>query len=275
MKKGYIKIIIGGVIVAIVLALSLPSKNSKEQNVASGSFSLKEVENVFDSGDLLKARNLYQEAGEKTGDFKKLKKIQERLEEINIKLIFSSIIDEYSTNYIVKYGDALERIAKKFGTTVNLIKKANNLPSDIIRPNQKLKISTCKFSIVVDKSQNLLFLKRGGEVIKTYIVSTGKDNSTPTGVFHIANDKLIKPTWYKTGAIIPPDSPDNVLGARWMGLKGIDNGGVEIEGYGIHGTTKPNELGKQITLGCVRMKNEDVEALFDIVPVGSEVIIID
>ncbi len=123
MKKGYIKIIIGGVIVAIVLALSLPSKNSKEQNVASGSFSLKEVENVFDSGDLLKARNLYQEAGEKTGDFKKLKKIQERLEEINIKLIFSSIIDEYSTNYIVKYGDALERIAKKFGTTVNLIKK--------------------------------------------------------------------------------------------------------------------------------------------------------
>ena len=60
-----------------------------------------------------------------------------------------------------------------------------------------------------------------------------------------------------------------------MGIEGIDDGGVEIEDYGIHGTTKTNELGKQITLGCVRMKNEDVEVLFDVVPIGAEVIIID
>ena len=167
------------------------------------------------------------------------------------------------------------KIARKFGTTVNLIKRSNNLSSDTIRLGQKLKINTCKFSIVVDKSQNLLFLKKKDEVIKTYSVSTGKDNSTPTGTFYINRDKLINPTWYKTGAIIPPDSPENILGSRWMGLGGVDDGGVEIEGYGIHGTTKPNELGRQITLGCVRMKNEEVEIVYDIVPVGTEVIIID
>ncbi|MCK4912274.1 MAG: L,D-transpeptidase family protein [Candidatus Omnitrophica bacterium] len=275
MKKIHIGIIVGGIIIAVILALSLPSKNEEEQNINPDKISLKDAENVFDSGKLLEARDLYRAAAEKDFDVNKLEKIQERLEEINIKLIFSSAKDECSASYVVKHGDALVKIARKFGTTVNLIKRANNLSSDIIRPNQKLKVSTCKFSIVVDKSQNLLFLKREGEVLKTYIVSTGKDNSTPTGVFHIGNDKLIKPTWYKTGAIIPPDSPDNILGARWMGLKGVDDGGVKIEGYGIHGTTKPNELGKQITLGCVRMKNEDVEVLFDIIPVGSEVVIID
>jgi len=275
MKKVHVGIIIGGIILAVILALVLPSKNEKNQRVIVNEFSLKDADNIFDSGKLLEARDLYKEAAKKVVDGKKLKKIQERLEEININLILSPIIDEYSTAYVVKYGDALVKIAKKFGTTVNLIKRANNLPSDVIHPNQKLKVTTCKFFIVVDKSQNILFLKREGEVIKTYMVSTGKDNSTPTGVFHIGSDKLIKPTWYKTGAIIPPDSPDNVLGSRWMGLKGVDDGGVEIEGYGIHGTTKPNELGKQITLGCVRMQNEDIEVLFDIVSVGTEVIIID
>jgi len=275
MKKVHVVIIISGIILAVILALSLPSKNREEKNVSVERFSLKDAESAFDSGKLLEARDLYKEVAKKALAVKELKKIQERLEEINIKILLSPTMDEYSTTYVVKHGDALVKIAKKFGTTVNLIKRANNLSSDVIRPNQKLKVSSCKFSIVVDKSQNLLFLKREAEVIKTYIVSTGKDNSTPTGTFSIANDKLIKPTWYKTGAIIPPDSPDNILGSRWMGLKGVDDGGVEIDGYGIHGTTKPNELGKQITLGCVRMKNEDVEVLFDIISVGAEVIVID
>ncbi len=275
MKKIHIGIIVGGIIVAIILALSLSSKSEKGQGAISKIPSLEDAGDAFGSGKLLEARALYKNAVENVTDANKLKKIQERVEDISIKLILSPIIDECSTEYVVQPRDALVKIARKFGTTVNLIKRSNNLSSDTIRPSQKLKINTCKFSIVVDKSQNLLFLKRKGEVVKTCTVSTGKDNSTPTGNFYIDRNKLIKPTWYKTGAIIPPDSPDNILGSRWMGLGGVDDGGVEIEGYGIHGTTKPNDLGKQITLGCVRMKNEDIEVLFDIVPVGTEVIIID
>ena len=275
MKKIHIGIIVGGIIAAVILALSLSSRSEKGQGAISKMPSLEDAESASSDGKLLEARDLYKNAAESITDANKLKKIQEKLEEVNIKLILSPIIDECSTEYVVKPRDALVKIARKFDTTVNLIKRSNNLSSDTIRPRQKLKINTCKFSIVVDKSQNLLFLKKKGEVIKTYSVSTGKDNSTPTGTFHIDRNKLTNPTWYKTGAIIPPDSPDNILGSRWMGLGGVDDGGVEIEGYGIHGTTKPNELGKQITLGCVRMKNEDVEVLFDIVPVGAEVIIID
>ena len=275
MKKTHAGIIVGGIIIAIILALSLSSKSEKGQEAISKIPSLEDAESAFDSGKLLEARDLYKNAAENNTDADKLRKIQKRLEDINIKLILSPIIDECSTEYVVQPRDALVKIARKFGTTVYLIKRSNNLSSDIIRPSQKLKVNTCKFSIVVDKSQNALFLKRKGEVIKTYVVSTGKDNSTPTGTFYIDRNKLVRPTWYKTGAIIPPDSPDNILGSRWMGLEGVDDGEVEIEGYGIHGTTKPNDLGKQSTLGCVRMKNKDIEVLFDIIPVGTEVIIID
>jgi len=275
MKKVHIGIIVGGIVVAIILALSLSSKSDKDQNTISKMLSLEDAESAFSEGKFLEARTLYKNAMENATNINKLKKIQKRLEDINIKIILSPILDECSVEYVVRPKDVLIKIARKFGTTVNLIKRSNNLSSDTIRLGQKLKINTCKFSIVVDKSQNLLFLKKKGEVIKTYIVSTGKDNSTPTGTFHIDRNKLINPTWYKTGAIIPPDSPENILGSRWMGLGGVDDGGVEIEGYGIHGTTKPNELGRQITLGCVRMKNEEVEIVYDIVPVGTEVIIID
>ncbi|MCM8781769.1 MAG: L,D-transpeptidase family protein [Candidatus Omnitrophica bacterium] len=158
------------------------------------------------------------------------------------------------------------KIAKRFGTTVELIIKANNLKSDLIKPGMKLKISTAKFSILVDKSQNTLTLKSNDEVFKIYPVSTGVDNSTPIGQFKIIN-KIIDPVWYKAGAVVLPGSPKNILGSRWLGLS--------LQGYGIHGTTEPESIGKQVTAGCVRMLNKDVEELYIIVPIGADVTIVD
>jgi lipoprotein-anchoring transpeptidase ErfK/SrfK len=122
------------------------------------------------------------------------------------------------------------------------------------------------FSILVDKSQNILILKSNEEVIKTYIVSTGANNSTPTGTFKIIN-KIPHPTWFKAGAVVPAGTPDNILGTRWLGF--------DLPGYGIHGTTEPQSLGQQVTQGCVRMANLEVEELYTIIPVGTEVTIID
>ncbi len=51
--------------------------------------------------------------------------------------------------------------------------------------------------------------------------------------------------------------------------------GFDLEGYGIHGTTESQSIGKQVTAGCIRMYNGDVQELYDIMPVGAEVIIID
>ena len=147
-----------------------------------------------------------------------------------------------------------------------MIARANGLNNDVVRLGKKLKISKIKFSIVVDKSQNILTLKSGGEIFKTYHVSTGKNSCTPVGNFKITN-KLMNPVWYTAGAVVPPDSPKNILGSRWMG--------ISQPGYGIHGTTQPQSIGKSVTAGCVRVRNAEVEELYSIVPEGTEVVIVD
>jgi len=270
MNKTIIGMIVGVVFLGIIIGLLLLSGDDEKKEIEANlevSF-LSDAGSAASEGRFLEARRLYKKAmdNDTIENINELKKIQKRIEEINMRIIFSPAVDECSAKYIVKPRDALVKIARKFNTTVSLIKRANNLSSDIIRPNQPLKVNTCKFSIAVDKSQNLLFLKRKGEVIKTYSVSTGKDGSTPVGNFRIVN-KLTNPTWYKVGAVVLPDDPENVLGSRWLGF--------DIKGYGIHGTIEPDNLGQQITLGCVRMENKEVEELFDIVPTGTEVIVVE
>lgn len=176
------------------------------------------------------------------------------------------MITPKSITYQIRPGDTLNKIAREHKTTVELIMKSNHINDSLIVPGRKLKIWNAPFSILVDKSQNTLLLKSDEEVIKTYIVSTGKNNCTPAGTFKITN-KLLNPTWFKSGAILPPGSAENVLGTRWMGF--------DLAGYGIHGTTEPKELGKQVTQGCVRLSNSDVEELYSIVPPGTEVTIVD
>jgi lipoprotein-anchoring transpeptidase ErfK/SrfK len=73
--------------------------------------------------------------------------------------------------------------------------------------------------------------------------------------------------WYKQGAVVPPDSPENVLGTRWLGF--------DKPGYGIHGTVDAAPIAKQQSAGCVRMVNSDVEELFTVVPIGTEVTIVN
>jgi len=220
----------------------------------------------FKKGDLLQAKSLYQRL---TSEFPKSSEMmnwQNKLEETNLKLLFSPLLTPQSILYEIKPGDTLTKIAREFKTTVELISKSNNLKEDKILPGRKIKVWTAPFSLVVDKSQNTLILKSDEEVIKTYTVSTGINNSTPVGNFKILN-KLINPTWFKTGRVVAPGTPDNILGSRWLGF--------DLSGYGIHGTTDPTNLGKQITQGCVRMLNSDIEELYDIIPIGTEITIVD
>jgi len=119
---------------------------------------------------------------------------------------------------------------------------------------------------LVDKSQNILILESDSDVVKTYRVSTGKNNITPVGTFKITS-KLIDPAWTHEGKVIPAGDPKNILGTRWLGF--------DVPGYGVHGTTQPQSIGQQATAGCVRMLNQEVEELYDLLPLGTEITIID
>ena len=216
--------------------------------------------------DFLKAKDLYQKIIEKFPTSKYIIRSQEALDNINIKILFSPIMTHDSFAYEVQKGDTLAKLAKKYNTTIELISKANDIKGSNIKIGRKLKIVKAKFSIVVDKSQNILTLKADEYILKTYRVSTGQNFSTPTGNFKITN-KIVEPTWYTAGAVVPAGSPKNILGSRWLG--------ISQPGYGIHGTTSPQSIGSQVTAGCVRMRNSDVEELYAIVTEGTEVVIVD
>jgi lipoprotein-anchoring transpeptidase ErfK/SrfK len=217
--------------------------------------------------DLVGERDSYRSIIEKYPGSANIAKAQEALDNLNIRILFSSALTPDSFLYEVRKGDALTKIARKFNTTIELISKANGLKDTNVRIGQKLKVPKAKFSIIVDKSQNILTLKADHDIVKTYQVSTGKNSCTPVGTFKITN-KLIDPPWYPSaGGMIPAKDPKNVLGSRWMG--------ISKQGYGIHGTIEPESIGKSVTEGCVRMKNSEVEDLYSIVPIGTEVIITD
>ena len=216
--------------------------------------------------ELVEARAMYRTLLERFPDSPLAGSTQDHLGHVNVALLFSPIVTDMDATHEVKAGDTLGKIANASNTTVEFIKRANGLKSDVIRPLQKLKLPKGKFEIVVDKSLNQLLLTENDQFIKRYRVATGKDNSTPVGVFKITN-KVPNPVWYTEGAVVPPDSPQNILGTRWMGL--------DKQGYGIHGSVERDAIGKQVTAGCVRMNNEDVEELFAIVPIGTAVTIVD
>lgn len=277
MKRVFIFLVIAMIVVAgffffknmkkapMVKTVSAEEEARQPQSGFNGM--LDAADALSSQGELLQAQEAYKEILAANMSHPDIATVQKKLEDLNMKIMLSAIaVSDKTTMYEVKPGDMLGLIATKYHTTVAFIKKQNGLSGDVIRPGMKLRIWTGKFNVVVDKSQNLLTLQSDGEVVKAYHVSTGKDNITPVGTFKVIN-KLVNPPWTHEGKVIPANSPDNILGTRWLGF--------DIPGYGIHGTTHPESIGQQATAGCVRMLNTDVEELYDLLPVGTEVIIMD
>jgi len=217
-------------------------------------------------GKLGEAKEVYQKLLTFNHEPELKTKIRHELESLNLKILFSTAPMPDSFLYKVKSGDSLFKIAKKHNTTIGLLRRSNFIKGDKIFPGTKLKVVTGKFSILVNRGENRLYLLYNDEVFTSYPVATGKTMNTPLGDFTIVT-KLENPTWYTSGAVIPPESEENILGTRWLGFS--------IDGFGIHGTTIPESIGTFSTAGCVRMLNANVEELYDIVPLNSEVTIVE
>ena len=209
------------------------------------------------------ARGYFQEVMDNFPQTEAFIQAKRRLGKLNVNLLTSPVTTEHCIIYDVVPGDTLIAIATKLNTTVALIMKRNSLESPTIKPLQRLRILQGNFHIVVDVSENTLTLYSGEKFVIFYPVATGApDTPTSLGEFVIVN-KLIEPEWRG----FPHNDPANILGTRWLG--------INKPGYGIHGTTKPETIGTHATLGCIRMLNEDVEELFDLVPAGTVVRIIE
>ncbi len=192
---------------------------------------------------------------------------RELLSTIHIEMVFSPREMEEKVDYTIQPGDTLGALARRFGTTVDLIRRSNNLSGSIIRVGDRLRILKGDFSMRISKDENILDLYLNDRFFKRYEVGTGKYARTPEGDFRIT-DRIAKPTWWRPdGKAVPYGSTNNVLGTHWLSL--------DVRGYGIHGTWEPESIGEQSSQGCVRLLNEEIEELYTLVPVGTPVHIED
>ncbi len=120
--------------------------------------------------------------------------------------------------------------------------------------------------IVVSIPDRRLALIEDGRVVKVWATAVGAPRSpSPSGTFQIVT-RIPNPTWYRPGKVVAPGDA-NPLGTRWLGLS--------LKGFGIHGTNRPRSIGRRASHGCIRMRNADVEELFDLVAVGDTVELLD
>lgn len=109
-------------------------------------------------------------------------------------------------------------------------------------------------SIEINKERRTLSLLSGDFVLRQYKIGLGKDDSTPNGTFTI------------TKKVDQPVSNSKMYGTRGMELSDPR--------YAIHGTNAPESVGQYISYGCIRLLNHDIEELFALTPLGTEVNVI-
>ncbi len=157
--------------------------------------------------------------------------------------------------YIIRSGDNISVIANIFNVSISEILEINpGLNPNNLQIGQIIciPVSPSPIEIVVNVSAKRLTVYRNGSIYREYIVATGKPTTpTPTGSFTVINKQI---------------DPGGPYGTRWLGLS--------KRGYGIHGTNNPASIGTAASNGCIRMYNEDVEALFNITSVGTPVLIL-
>ncbi|HWG79938.1 MAG TPA: L,D-transpeptidase family protein [Stellaceae bacterium] len=149
--------------------------------------------------------------------------------------------------------------------------RAIRIPSYYLLPDEPRR------GIIVNLAeQRLFYFPPGGHRVETFPIGTAVHGlDSPLGTTRVVA-KLPHPTWYPPASIraerpdlpaaIPP-GPDDPLGAYALALA--------WPGYLIHGTNKPDGIGRNVSHGCVHLYPEDILRLYREVPVGTPVRVID
>ena len=121
----------------------------------------------------------------------------------------------------------------------------------------------------LDLSDRKVYVYRGDTLEVSYPVAIGRPGwETPTGEFEIFS-QVVDPGWTNplTDEVMAP-GPDNPLGDRWIAFwtDGINS-------IGFHGTPNRDSVGQAASHGCIRMYNEDVRELYEMVALGTPVVV--
>ncbi|PAX52311.1 L,D-transpeptidase [Brunnivagina elsteri] len=139
-----------------------------------------------------------------------------------------------------------------------------NKPNEVV---PEVEPAPDEIHLVVKLKAKKVYVYQGNEIIASYAIAVGKPGwETPKGTYRVFEQE-INPIFksFKTGRIINAGA-ENPLGPRWIGI--WTDGKTRL---GFHGTNQPELIGKAVSHGCIRMRNQDVTALYEKVKVGTVV----
>lgn len=204
-------------------------------------------------------------------------RIRAELTRLNERLVFGPDItagDPFVSMHQIAAGEALAKLPRKLGLSVDwrFLQRINQINDPArIRAGQKIKVIKGPFHAIIDKRTFRLDLYMGEfsdrVYVRSFTVGLGEYGATPEGAFVVKPDsKLVNPAWTnpRTGEHFQPDDPKNPLGEYWIGLVGASDNIRGLESYGIHGTIDPTSIGKEMSMGCVRLAAEDIKLIYEV-----------
>jgi lipoprotein-anchoring transpeptidase ErfK/SrfK len=227
---------------------------------------LQQGNNLIAENKLYEVWQLYSKAMKDNIDYNTRKHIKHTLDQI-VPQFLSNPQATGAEYYTVKPGDNLTKIARKNKTSIEFIRYLNNKKNDNLRASENLLIiNSIPYIEIYQSSYFLVLYLPNGLYCKSYEVCIGANNKTPVKNFTI-KEKIKEPAWYteengKTVKILYGD-PRHAIGTRWLGF--------QDDGLGIHGTNDPASIGKSLSHGCTRLRNEEVEELYEIVSINTQV----
>jgi len=206
-------------------------------------------------------------------------RLRDELTQINNVLIFGPVVapnDPICEEYKIQSGDSLSRIAsrRELASHWKLIQRVNRISNPSrIRLGQNLKLVHGPFHAIVYKREHRMDIYHGSPndpaswlFIKSLNVGLGADNGTPIGTFTVSTNKLENPGWVNprnAAESYGPNDPANPIGEFWLGLDGVGQYAT-LTGYGIHGTIDPSSIGDDQSMGCVRLADEDIALVYEL-----------
>jgi LysM repeat protein len=173
----------------------------------------------------------------------------------------------------VQPGETLDAIAQKYSVPARLLAKINGIgnPAELT-PGQELKVIQGPFHAVIDLDDYELTLMVQGRYAGRFRIGIGGDQPNLEGAYQI-KDKTENPTYYGRDAVVDADDPENPLGERWIGLASPGGNPNETARVGIHGTNDPLNVGTTTDRGSICLGDRDAEDIYDILSIGSRVVI--
>ncbi len=124
-------------------------------------------------------------------------------------------------------------------------------------------LASHEYSVTVALSAFRITVRNGTTVVLEAPVGVGRENvPSPSGTYYITE-------------LLKPPTADSVYGSYAYGLSGFSEVLQQFRGgpgqVGIHGTNDPSSVGRQASNGCIRLRNDDIERLVPLLPLGTPV----